>query len=384
MLPAYVDLKKALDSVHLIFAESLEVLVMALEALHEEAKPLGLEVSWLKTKVQVFGDIKYEDLLRQLNELTVVDVRTRDEVREQGQLPGSHDLPARPLGQSEEPQGQRRAPIFALPWPLHLRSPGGNTGASPPGQGRFPCGGGQASEELGLPFVPLRPVAEEALNEGYSSFAEVVRDLQDTSPLLRALETRIRVPCFRTSAQRKVGCWPPSRLFKTCIDRTEQKAESACFRLIGVFDSGRRGFLVVEGRFIPSTISAFCSGLMRSSKMASPDQVLGKGTRDGAAWHVPRPTQPHRPPDPLHVSDEVQGVFWLRRTESLPHSSISSRPWSQRTQLDGSPITPACPISSWSLEEHDLHGVDGLGHPSGHVGSTRSTEGCSCRGSPSE
>ncbi|KAG0711320.1 Death-inducer obliterator 1 [Chionoecetes opilio] len=37
----------------IIFAESLEVLVMALEALHEEAKPLGLEVSWLKTKVQV-------------------------------------------------------------------------------------------------------------------------------------------------------------------------------------------------------------------------------------------------------------------------------------------------------------------------------------------
>ncbi|KAG0711344.1 60S ribosomal protein L35 [Chionoecetes opilio] len=30
----------------------LEVLVMPLEALHEEGKPLGLEVSWLKTKVQ--------------------------------------------------------------------------------------------------------------------------------------------------------------------------------------------------------------------------------------------------------------------------------------------------------------------------------------------
>ncbi|KAG0718623.1 Transient receptor potential channel pyrexia [Chionoecetes opilio] len=41
----------------LIFAELLEVLVMALEALHEEAKPLGLEVSWLKTKVQVFGGL---------------------------------------------------------------------------------------------------------------------------------------------------------------------------------------------------------------------------------------------------------------------------------------------------------------------------------------
>ncbi|KAG0717182.1 Glucose dehydrogenase [FAD, quinone] [Chionoecetes opilio] len=38
----------------LIFAESLEVLVMALEALHEEAKPLGLKVFWLKTKVQAW------------------------------------------------------------------------------------------------------------------------------------------------------------------------------------------------------------------------------------------------------------------------------------------------------------------------------------------
>ncbi|KAG0730425.1 2-hydroxyacylsphingosine 1-beta-galactosyltransferase [Chionoecetes opilio] len=49
------DLVFADDAV--IFAESLEVLVMALEALHEEAKPLGLAVSWLKTKVQVFGDL---------------------------------------------------------------------------------------------------------------------------------------------------------------------------------------------------------------------------------------------------------------------------------------------------------------------------------------
>ena len=40
-----------------ISAESLEVLVMALEALHEEAKPLGLQVSWPKTKVQVFGGL---------------------------------------------------------------------------------------------------------------------------------------------------------------------------------------------------------------------------------------------------------------------------------------------------------------------------------------
>ena len=30
---------------------------MALEALHEETKPLGLQISWPKTKVQVFGDL---------------------------------------------------------------------------------------------------------------------------------------------------------------------------------------------------------------------------------------------------------------------------------------------------------------------------------------
>ena len=31
--------------------------MMVLEALHEEAKPLGLQVSWAKTKVQVFGSL---------------------------------------------------------------------------------------------------------------------------------------------------------------------------------------------------------------------------------------------------------------------------------------------------------------------------------------
>ncbi|KAG0712322.1 hypothetical protein GWK47_018747 [Chionoecetes opilio] len=49
------DLVFADDAV--IFTESLEVLVMALGALHEEAKPLGLGVSRLKTKVQVFGGL---------------------------------------------------------------------------------------------------------------------------------------------------------------------------------------------------------------------------------------------------------------------------------------------------------------------------------------
>ena len=40
-----------------IFAESLEVLMMALEALQKEAKPLEFQISWPKTKVQIFGDL---------------------------------------------------------------------------------------------------------------------------------------------------------------------------------------------------------------------------------------------------------------------------------------------------------------------------------------
>ena len=40
-----------------IFAKSMEILVMALEALHEEVKPLGLKVSWAKTRVEVFGGV---------------------------------------------------------------------------------------------------------------------------------------------------------------------------------------------------------------------------------------------------------------------------------------------------------------------------------------
>ena len=49
------DLVFADDAV--LLAESLDVLVMALEVLHEESKPLGLKVSWTKTKVQAFGGL---------------------------------------------------------------------------------------------------------------------------------------------------------------------------------------------------------------------------------------------------------------------------------------------------------------------------------------
>ena len=44
------DLDFADDAV--VFAETLEILTGALERLSEEAEPLGLRVSWLKTKVQ--------------------------------------------------------------------------------------------------------------------------------------------------------------------------------------------------------------------------------------------------------------------------------------------------------------------------------------------
>ena len=34
----------------------LEILVLALEILHEESSQLGLEINWSKTKLQVFDD----------------------------------------------------------------------------------------------------------------------------------------------------------------------------------------------------------------------------------------------------------------------------------------------------------------------------------------
>ena len=45
------------------FAESLKVLIRALEALHKDVKPLELEVSWPKTKVQVFKGLSDETVL---------------------------------------------------------------------------------------------------------------------------------------------------------------------------------------------------------------------------------------------------------------------------------------------------------------------------------
>ena len=49
------DLDFADDAV--IFAETLDILLGTLKVLNEESEPLGLRVSWVKTKIQAFNDI---------------------------------------------------------------------------------------------------------------------------------------------------------------------------------------------------------------------------------------------------------------------------------------------------------------------------------------
>ena len=49
------DLDLADDAV--IFAETLDILLGAFEVLNEESEPLGLQVSWVKIKIQAFNDI---------------------------------------------------------------------------------------------------------------------------------------------------------------------------------------------------------------------------------------------------------------------------------------------------------------------------------------
>ena len=40
-----------------IFAETLDIVLGALEVLNEELEPLGFRISWVKTKIQAFIDI---------------------------------------------------------------------------------------------------------------------------------------------------------------------------------------------------------------------------------------------------------------------------------------------------------------------------------------
>ena len=49
------DIDLADDAV--IFAETTDILAKVLVSLSEKTEPLGMRVSWIKTKVQAFGDI---------------------------------------------------------------------------------------------------------------------------------------------------------------------------------------------------------------------------------------------------------------------------------------------------------------------------------------
>ena len=46
-----------------IFAETLDILLGALKVLIKESEPLGLRVSWVKTKIQAFNDILDDAIL---------------------------------------------------------------------------------------------------------------------------------------------------------------------------------------------------------------------------------------------------------------------------------------------------------------------------------
>ncbi|KAG0727871.1 hypothetical protein GWK47_033731 [Chionoecetes opilio] len=108
---------------------------------------------------------------------------------------------------------------------------------------------------------------------------------------------------------------------------------------------------------------------MRSSKMASPIRFSKKGTR---GWRRMTRSATRRNPtpfaDPLQSVMKSRSFLGLRRTESLPHSSISRDHGHKRTQLEGNPRQLPPSHLQLVMEGADLHGVDGLGHPSGHVG----------------
>ena len=46
-----------------IFAETLDIFLGALEVLNEESEPLGLRVYWVKIEIQAFNDILETDIL---------------------------------------------------------------------------------------------------------------------------------------------------------------------------------------------------------------------------------------------------------------------------------------------------------------------------------
>jgi len=72
----FTDLDFA-DDVSLL-AEMLSVLVLALEVMNEEAKPLGLTINWAKTKIQTTDTTVFPDTLVQVggSSVEIVDIFT--------------------------------------------------------------------------------------------------------------------------------------------------------------------------------------------------------------------------------------------------------------------------------------------------------------------
>ena len=50
------EMKPSPTSISLMMFRMLEIVVLALEILHEESSQLGLEINWTKTKTQVFDE----------------------------------------------------------------------------------------------------------------------------------------------------------------------------------------------------------------------------------------------------------------------------------------------------------------------------------------
>ncbi|KAG0721944.1 hypothetical protein GWK47_045416 [Chionoecetes opilio] len=148
-------------------------------------------------------------------------------------------------------------------------------------------------------------------------------------------------PCFRLSS-RKVGCWPPSRLFKTCIYRTEQRRRAAFLRLFGCL---RLGAPWILGRRRTLHLLYHLRLLLRADAVIEDGQPRSgsrKGTKRWRRMALPRPTQPHRRRSSSR-HDEVQVVLGCvgRNHCLIPVFRIDHG--QKERNFDGSPPTPPFP-----------------------------------------
>ena len=70
MSRSMTEISEMMQSDAVIFAETLDILLGALEVLNEESKPLRLRLSWVKTKMQAESGCSDVLLLHMLSSLT--------------------------------------------------------------------------------------------------------------------------------------------------------------------------------------------------------------------------------------------------------------------------------------------------------------------------